>query len=83
MVTSRHAIDFADEGQTDAAARELKKSAAKLKAFGSRYQDDEMLEKAEEMETRADEIRQKGMTPKSRKIMRTDSYQLKYQQKSK
>jgi Ca-activated chloride channel family protein len=82
-IAQEQAIDFADEGQTDAAARELKESAAKLKDFGSRYQDAEMLEKAEEMETRADEIRKKGMTPKCRKIMRTDSYQMKHQQKSK
>ncbi len=82
-IAQEQAIDFADEGQTDAAARELKKSAVKLKAFGTRHQDTEMLEKAEEMEGRAAEIRKKGMTPKSRKIMRTDSYQMKYQQKSK
>ena len=82
-IAQEQAIDFADEGQTDAAARELKKSAVKLKAFGTRHQDAEMLEKAEEMESRATEIRKKGMTPKSRKIMRTDSYQMKYQQKSK
>jgi Ca-activated chloride channel family protein len=82
-IAQEQAIDFADEGQTDAAVRELKESAVKLKAFGSRYQDPEMLEKAEEMEVRADEIRKKGMTPKSRKIMRTDSHQMKYQQKSK
>lgn len=82
-IAQEQAIDFADEGQTDAAYRELKKSAVELKAFGARHQDAEMLEKAEEMEDRAAEIRKKGMTPKSRKIMRTDSYQMKTQQKSK
>jgi len=82
-IAQEQAIDYADEGQTDAAYKELKKSAVKLKDFGTRHQDAEMLEKAEEMETRADEIRQKGMTRKSRKLLRTDSYQMKHQQKSK
>ena len=82
-IAQEQAIDFADQGQTDAAYQELKKSALELKAFGVRHGDEEVLEKAEEMESRADEIRTKGMTPKSRKIMRTDSYQMKHQQKSK
>ena len=82
-IAQEQAIDFADQGQTDAAYQELKKSAVELKAFGVRHGDEEMLEKAEEMETRAVEIRKQGMTPKSRKIMRTDSYQMKHQQKSK
>ncbi len=82
-IAQEQAIDFADEGQTDAAYRELKKSAVKLKAFGARHQDAEMLEKAEEMEARAEEIQEKGMTPKSRKLLRTDSFQMKHQQKSK
>ena len=82
-IAQEQAIDFADQGQTDAAYQELKKSAVELKAFGVRHGDEEMLEKAEEMETRAVEIRKQGMTPKSRKIMRTDSYQMKHQQKNK
>jgi len=82
-IAQEQAIDFADQGQTDAAYKELKKSAVELKAFGVRHGDEEMLEKAEEMETRAVEIRKQGMTPKSRKIMRTDSYQMKHQQKNK
>ena len=82
-IAQEQAIDFADQGQTDAAYQELKKSAVKLKAFGATHGDAEMLEKAEEMETRAVEIQKKGMTAKSRKLLRTDSYQMKHQQKSK
>jgi len=82
-IAQEQAIDFADEGRTEAAYQELKKSATKLKAFGTRHRDAEMLEKAEEMESRAADIRSKGMTPKSRKVMRTESYQMKHQQKSK
>jgi len=82
-IAQEQAIDFADEGRTEAAAQELKKSATKLKAFGTRHGDAEMLEKAAEMESRAADIRSQGMTPKSRKIMRTESYQMKHQQKSK
>ena len=82
-IAQEQAIDFADVGQTDEAYRELKKSAVKLKAFGERYKDKEMLQKAEEMEDRAEQIQTKGMTPKSRKVLRTDSYQMKHQQKSK
>jgi len=82
-IAQEQAIDFADKGRTEAAAQELKKSALKLKAFGTRHGDAEMLEKAEEMESRAADIRSQGMTPKSRKIMRTESYQMKHQQKSK
>jgi hypothetical protein len=35
------------------------------------------------MEVRAAEIQKQGMTPRSRKLLRTDSYQMKHQQKSK
>ena len=82
-IAQEQAIDFADEGRTEAAVQELKKSALKLKAFGTRHRDAEMLEKAEEMESRAATIKSQGMTPKARKTLRTDSYQMKHQQKSK
>ncbi len=82
-IAQEQAIDFADVGQTDEAYRELKKSAVKLKTFGVRYKDKDMLQKAEEMEERAEQIQKQGMTPKSRKLLRTDSYQMKHQQKSK
>ncbi|MCP3954823.1 MAG: VWA domain-containing protein [Desulfobacterales bacterium] len=82
-IAQEQAIDFADSGQTEQAYKELKKTAVKLKAFGTRHQDDEVLEKAEEMEVRAAEIKKQGMTPRSRKLLRTDSYQMKHQQKSK
>ncbi len=82
-IAQEQAIDFADVGQPDEAYKELKKSAVKLKAFGTRHQDADVLKKAEEMEARAEEIQQQGMTPKNRKLLRTDSYQMKHQQKSK
>ncbi len=82
-IAQEQAIDFADGGRPDAAYQELKESAVRLKAFGAAHGDAEVLEKAEEMEVRAEEIQKKGMTPKSRKLLRTDSYQMKHQQKSK
>lgn len=82
-IAQEQAIDFADVGQTDEAYRELKKSAVKLKTFGVRYKDKDMLQKAEEMEERAEQIQKQGMTPRSRKLLRTDAYQMKHQQKSK
>lgn len=82
-IAQEQAIDFADGGQTEKAYKELKKTAVKLKAFGTRHQDAEVLEKAAEMEVRAAEIQKEGMTPRSRKLLRTDSFQMKHQQKSK
>lgn len=76
------AIELSDKGQKKQAVEALKQSAAKLKAAGSRYGDKEMLQEAEEVQVQADAIDSQGMSKKSRKILRTKSYQMKNQQLS-
>ncbi len=77
------AIELSDKGKKKEAASTLKQSAAQLKKIGTLYQDDELLEQAAELEIQADTIQEGGMDKKSRKILRTKSYQMKNQQLSK
>jgi Ca-activated chloride channel family protein len=76
------AIFYSDEGKTEEAVRELKKSASQLRAVGKAVGDQELLEQAQEADNQAAEIETRGMTKKSRKILRTESYQMKTQQKN-
>lgn len=81
-LAQEEAIALSDKGETRAAAQALKASAEKLKEVGGAYNVPQLLERAEDIETQADAIESEGMTKKSRKLLRTDSYQLKHQQKS-
>jgi Ca-activated chloride channel family protein len=75
------AIQLSDQGKAPEAAMKLKESAAKLEKLGQLYQDEALLKEAKDVASQADQIEQKGMDKKSRKILRTESYQMKYQQK--
>jgi Ca-activated chloride channel family protein len=76
------AIELSDKGKKDAAVKELKQSAFRLKQVGSLYNDRQLLEQASELEVQAEKIEDQGMTKKSRKLLRTDSFQKKNQQLS-
>ncbi|MCK4618933.1 MAG: VWA domain-containing protein [Desulfobacterales bacterium] len=77
------AIGFSDKGQIPSAVQTLKSSAEKLKDFGMKYDDRAVLEEAAEMEAQAERLEAEGMTQKSRKELRTKSYQIKNQQMAK
>ena len=74
------AIELSDQGKTEEAARQLRQSASALKAYAGKYNDKELLEEAKEAEVQADTIESEGMSKKSRKLLRTKSYQMKNQQ---
>lgn len=76
------AIDLSDEGRQPEAVTALKQSAERLKQVGRLYDDSDLLKEAEAVEAQADQIEEKGMSKKSRKILRTQSYQQKNQQLS-
>ncbi|MBF0259395.1 MAG: VWA domain-containing protein [Desulfamplus sp.] len=77
------AIKLSDEGKKEEAVQALKDSAAKLKSVGSAYKDENLMEQAAALENQAEAIDRDGMSKKSRKLLRTESYQMKTQQKSK
>ena len=77
------AIALSDKGKKKDAVNELKKSSARLREIGKEYNDEKLLEKAEEMEEQAGRIEKEGMTKKARKSLRTESYQMKHQQLNK
>ena len=77
------AITLSDEGKEDKAVEALKASAAKLKHVGATYKDEALLEEADALEMQVEAIEKEGMSKKSRKLLRTDSYQMKNQQFSK
>ncbi|MBU1168402.1 MAG: VWA domain-containing protein [Proteobacteria bacterium] len=74
------AIILSDKGQKKEAVETLKTSAAQLKSLGSVYDDEKMMEEADALEKKADLIEKEGMSKKSRKVLRTESYQMKNQQ---
>jgi Ca-activated chloride channel family protein len=74
------AITLSDEGKKKEAVEELKSSARRLRKAGKDYDDEQLMEKADEMEAQAGQIEREGMTKKSRKVLRTESYQMKQQQ---
>jgi len=82
-ISQDKAISLSDRGKKNEAVSELKKSADKLREVGKEHNDEELLKRAEEMEVQAGQIEKEGMTKKYRKILRTDSYQMKNQQMSK
>jgi len=82
-LAQEEAISLADEGKKKEAVQELKQSASELRAAGKRYQDNELLDKADEMEAQAGRIESQGMTKKFRKALKTESYQTKTQQSEK
>lgn len=82
-LSQEKAIALSDSGKKEAAVDELKQSAAKLKKVGIMYKDSVLLEQAEELDIQAETIKQEGMSKKSRKVLRTESFQMKNQQKSK
>ncbi len=81
-LTQEKAIKLSDEGKPQEAAKQLKESAVKLEALGQKYQDQELLKEAEDTAAQAEQIEEKGMSNKDRKVLRTKSYQLKNQQKA-
>lgn len=74
------AIELSDQGKTKEAAQKLRQSAAALKGYAGKYNDKEALEEAREAEAQADVLETEGMSKKSRKELRTKSYQMKNQQ---
>ncbi len=82
-LSQEKAISLSDKGKNKEAVSELKKSAQKLREVGQEHNDEELLKRAEEIEVQADQIEKEGMTKKYRKVLRTDSYQMKNQQMSK
>ncbi|SLM31310.1 von Willebrand factor type A domain protein [Desulfamplus magnetovallimortis] len=79
-LAQEEAIKLSDKGKQKEAVETLKASAAKLKHLGAAYSDDKLLMEADELEVKAEAIEKEGMSKKSRKLLRTDSYQMKNQQ---
>ena len=76
------AISLSDKGKKKEAVQALKASAVKMKSIAKEYNDEVLLEEAEDMEKQAETIETEGMNKKMRKVLRTKSYQMKNQQKA-
>ena len=74
------AIVLSDEGKEGDAAAVLKGVAQETRTYAQKYNDREMLKKAEAIEQEADMIEEEGMSKKQRKFLRSESYQMKNQQ---
>ena len=76
------AISLSDKGKKKEAVQALKASAVQMKSIAQEYNDEVLLEEAEDMEKQAGTIETEGMNKKMRKVLRTKSYQMKNQQKA-
>ena len=77
------AIKLFDEGRPAEAVQRLEKSARELKEAGKQYPAaPALMEAAEELEDRAAQLEAEGMTPKKRKVLKTESYQIRNQQQN-
>lgn len=74
------AITYSDEGNRVQAGTTLQKSAKQLKEFGEKYNDQEILQQAEELEKDAEMILEEGIDKVFRKEIRTRSFQIQNQQ---
>lgn len=74
------AIRLSDEGRKKDAVDALKSSASKLRQVAEAFDDDELMKEADKTEAQAATVEKKGMTKKQRKVLRTESYQMKTQQ---
>ena len=74
------AIELSVQGRPKEAAATQRQSAAKMKAVGSMYGDAQLAKEAEVVEDQAEILEEKGMSKKTRKKLRTESYQMKNQQ---
>ncbi|PIE61383.1 MAG: hypothetical protein CSA29_03590 [Desulfobacterales bacterium] len=79
-LAQEEAIELSDQGKPVAAAQALRQSAEKLKAVGTVYKDKALIQEAQEAEAQAATLETQGMSKKSRKMLRTKSYQMKNQQ---
>ena len=75
------AIRLSDEGRKKEAVDTLKSSARKLRQVAEEFEDSDLMNEADKAEAQAATIEKKGMTKKQRKVLRTESYQMKTQQK--
>ncbi len=81
-VAQNEAIALADDGKREEAAKKLEQAGDKLKEAGALLRDRELEKKGEEARQQAKEIGDRGMDSKTRKSLRSDSYQEIYQQKN-
>lgn len=75
------AIDLADKGKVDEAVQTIMSNYAELNQAATQNSDPALAQRAEEMKQLAEQLEKEGVSKKSRKQMRTDSYQLRKQQK--
>jgi Ca-activated chloride channel family protein len=79
-LSEEKAIALSDKGKKQEAIETLKASASRLKAYSETYNDQEVQQEAEAVMEQADMIEKEGMSKKSRKLLRTKSFQKKNQQ---
>jgi Ca-activated chloride channel homolog len=81
VAAQERAIALADKGKTREATEELRDSARRMMDRGNKLKDEELVRKANQAERQAGEMEKEGMTQQARKKLRTDSYQMKNQQR--
>lgn len=74
-VAQNEAIALADEGKKEEAARRLSEAGEKLKEAGALLKDKELEGKGQAAKKQSDDISREGMDKKTRKVLRSESYQ--------
>lgn len=81
-IAQDNAVALADKGRNREAAEALWQSSERLKDTGRKYKDDELLRRANETADQAARVSLQGMSKRTRKYFKTDSYQTRQQQYS-
>ncbi len=74
-LTQERAILMADKGNVREAAEELRKSASRLRSIGLQYSNPSLVKQADEQAAGVKDIEARGWGQKSRKELRTNSFQ--------
>jgi Ca-activated chloride channel family protein len=82
-VAQEKSIELADQGKREEAVAVLRAAARELRALGDKYNDQALLARASQLDTQADTISREGMSRRSRKGLRSESFGIKNQQRVK
>lgn len=80
-VAQEKAIQLADESKRDEAVAVLQAAARDLRLLGLKYNDQMLLERASQLDAQATTIRREGMSKRSRKALRSESFSIYNQQR--
>ena len=79
-IVQDQAVELNDAGKKDEAVRLIKKQSKELRRLGQKFQNNDLVQQAEQLAGQAKQVEQQGINKRSRKAMRSSSFQIRNQQ---